>query len=283
MCTVIFFPFTEKVCFWMFTRFQTRPVGLNFVARVRLLYPPPTTGRFPVIGHCFAITSTVSRLRSKRQGVAMKVVLPCQSMLPILASVLIIGVAIILHEVAHGYAAFLLGDPTAKDQGRLTLNPVSHIDLLGTIIIPAFLIITQSGFLFGWAKPVPYNPYNLRGRYGEAIVAAAGPLTNIGLAILFALVYRLFGDVASNEFFSMAVIINLFLAFLNLLPIPPLDGSKIISALLPMETRLRFEEKTASFTQNPLVLILILLGIVFFLSKPIVYVVLVITMLMLGA
>ncbi|MDE0243159.1 MAG: site-2 protease family protein [Candidatus Kaiserbacteria bacterium] len=184
------------------------------------------------------------------------------------AFILIIGIAVILHEVAHGYAASLLGDPTARDQGRLTLNPIPHIDLIGTIIIPAFLIITNAGILFGWAKPVPYNPYNLRGRFGEALVAAAGPATNIALALLFALLFRLFADASAVPLFSMAVGINLFLAFLNLIPVPPLDGSKIVSAFLPMQTRLRFEEKVAEVGSNPIFLILVLLGIVFFLAQP---------------
>ena len=203
-------------------------------------------------------------------------------MLPITASILIIGIAIILHEVAHGYAAFLLGDPTARDQGRLTLNPIAHIDLIGTVIIPAFLIITQSGFLFGWAKPVPYNPYNLRGKYGEAIVAAAGPLTNIGLALLFGALYRVFSESVAPDLFFAAVGINLFLALLNLIPVPPLDGSKIVSALLPVHARLRYEEKVASFAHRPLFLIVLLLFIVFFLSEPLATFVWFLTALVLG-
>jgi Zn-dependent protease len=104
--------------------------------------------------------------------------------------------SIVLHEVAHGYMANWLGDPTARLQGRLTLNPVSHIDPLGSIIIPGLLLFTQSPFLIGWAKPVPYNPYNLRGKYGEALVAFAGPGTNILIAVIFGLLIRFGGMTA---------------------------------------------------------------------------------------
>lgn len=197
-------------------------------------------------------------------------------------ALVIIAIAIILHEVAHGYAAYLLGDPTAKDQGRLTLNPIPHIDLFGTLLIPAFLFIVQSPFLFGWAKPVPYNPYNLRGTYGEAIVAAAGPLTNIALALVFAGIYHLFAGVVAKELFVMGVGINIFLALLNLIPVPPLDGSKIVSVLLPVERRLWFEERVGSLMHQPLALIVLLLIIVFFLSQPLAVFVWFLTSLLLG-
>jgi Zn-dependent protease len=106
-------------------------------------------------------------------------------------TIVILILSIVLHEVAHGYAAYMLGDPTAKDQGRLTLNPLAHIDLYGSILVPLFLVLTNTGLLFGWAKPVPYNPYNLRNqRWGEAIVGVAGVATNLLLAILFALITR---------------------------------------------------------------------------------------------
>ena len=104
--------------------------------------------------------------------------------------VVVLILTVILHEVAHGYMALLLGDPTAEQEGRLTLNPIPHIDILGTIIVPGILILTGAGILFGWAKPVPYNPYNLRGRYGEAAVAAAGPGINIAIAVVFGLLFR---------------------------------------------------------------------------------------------
>ncbi len=147
--------------------------------------------------------------------------------------------SVVVHEVSHGYAAYLLGDPTAKSQGRLTLNPLKHLDLWGSIIIPIFLVITKSGFLFGWAKPVPYNPYNLRARrWGEAIVAAAGPASNIIIALIFGLLIRFAGPTGllSPAFISISavlVVLNLMLAIFNLVPIPPLDGSKILFAFLP--------------------------------------------------
>lgn len=143
--------------------------------------------------------------------------------------------SVVLHEVAHGYMANYLGDPTARLEGRLTLNPVSHIDPVGTVLLPAILLLT-SPILIGYAKPVPYNPYNLRGRYGEALVAFAGPGTNIVLALIFGLSIRFFGgaiDPSLVDAFNVIVLINIVLALFNLIPIPPLDGSKLLSALLP--------------------------------------------------
>ena len=147
-------------------------------------------------------------------------------------------ISIVLHEMAHGYAANWLGDPTARLQGRLSINPIVHLDLLGSIIIPALLFFSNAGFLFGWAKPVPYNPYNLSDqRYGEAKVAAAGPAVNIIIAVIFAILIRLADPLGLNSAFiglaSFVVYINILLALFNLIPIPPLDGSKILTALLP--------------------------------------------------
>jgi Zn-dependent protease len=145
--------------------------------------------------------------------------------------------SIVLHEVAHGYMANWLGDPTARLQGRLTLNPVGHIDPLGSIIIPGLLLFTQSPFLIGWAKPVPYNPYNLRGKYGEALVAFAGPGTNILIAVIFGLLIRFGGVTLGADLisaFAIIVYVNILLALFNLIPIPPLDGSKVLSAIFGM-------------------------------------------------
>ncbi len=150
--------------------------------------------------------------------------------------VLVLAFSVILHEVAHGYMANWLGDPTAKLAGRLTLNPLKHIDPLGTIILPLFLTISGSSILIGYAKPVPYNPYNLRGKYGEALVAGAGPATNILLALLFGLSIRFLGsslDASLLGAFTAITSINIFLAIFNLIPIPPLDGSKVFPILLP--------------------------------------------------
>lgn len=164
-----------------------------------------------------------------------------------IAVIVALIMSIVLHEMAHGYAANWLGDPTARLQGRLSPNPLVHIDPLGSVILPALLFITNAGFLFGWAKPVPYNPYNLSDqRYGEAKVAAAGPAMNIALALIFATLIRLAEPLALNTTFlslaSYIVFINILLAFFNLLPIPPLDGSKIISAVLPYRAAMKYQE-----------------------------------------
>lgn len=161
----------------------------------------------------------------------------------ILFIILILILSVVIHEVSHGYAANMLGDPTARMAGRLTLNPIKHLDLMGSIIIPGLLVISGSPFLFGWAKPVPYNPYNLRKyswgqKWGEALVAAAGPAVNIFIAIVFGLIIRFgisfnFITPAFVEISTIVVFINILLAVINMLPIPPLDGSKVLGALLP--------------------------------------------------
>jgi Zn-dependent protease len=154
--------------------------------------------------------------------------------------------SIILHEVAHGFMANRLGDPTARLAGRLTLNPIPHIDLFGSIILPGLLFITHAGMLFGWAKPVPYNPYNLRNRkWGEALVAAAGPGTNLLIALLFGIGLRVMAPADVTPFVVIVgyiVYVNIQLAFFNLIPIPPLDGSKVLAAFLPLRAQMRFEE-----------------------------------------
>jgi Zn-dependent protease len=152
-----------------------------------------------------------------------------------LFGLLILIISVILHEVAHGYMANWLGDPTARLAGRLTLNPLSHIDPVGSVLLPALLIFTGSPFLIGYAKPVPYNPYNLRGKWGETLVAAAGPGTNIALALIFTFLVRAGGVAMAAPMLSAfltIIYINLLLALFNLLPIPPLDGSKVLAGLL---------------------------------------------------
>lgn len=143
--------------------------------------------------------------------------------------------SVVIHEVSHGYAASFLGDQTARYQGRLTLNPVKHIDPVGSILVPAAAYFL-GGFIFGWAKPVPYNPYNLRpGRWSEAVVAVAGPTSNIVIALIFGLLLRF--SISDNPAFvritAMIVFINILLAIFNLVPIPPLDGSKLLFAAFP--------------------------------------------------
>ena len=155
-----------------------------------------------------------------------------------------IMVAIILHELAHGYAALALGDTTARDQGRLSLNPIRHIDRMGTIILPAFLLISQLltigrvAFMFGWAKPVPVSAWKFPSpRRGMALVAIAGPLMNFFLAWLTALALRYTADANVGGSWTTLLfdfmLVNLVLGLFNLLPIPPLDGGRVVAGLLP--------------------------------------------------
>lgn len=169
-----------------------------------------------------------------------------------IAIIIALIISIVLHEMAHGFAADWLGDPTARLQGRLSLNPLVHIDPIGSVLIPALLFITNAGILFGWAKPVPYNPYNLRSpKWGEAMVAAAGPATNILIALIFGVLIRL-GDTLglSSSFLDLAsyiVYINILLAFFNMIPFPPLDGSKIIQPFLPLGAQMSYRNFLAQF------------------------------------
>jgi len=160
-------------------------------------------------------------------------------MLFIILNVVILLLSIIIHEVSHGFAALKLGDPTAKMSGRLTLNPIPHIDIMGTIVLPLMLIVMRSPVLFGWAKPVPVNPLNFRNpKKGMMLTSLAGPLSNFALAIIFALFYRIFfllGGKASIfvHGFEFGTAINVLLFCFNLVPIPPLDGSKVLMYFLP--------------------------------------------------
>lgn len=152
--------------------------------------------------------------------------------------ILILIFSVVIHEVAHGLAALRLGDETAKHAGRLTLNPVPHLDPIGSFLLPGFLILTNSPFLIGWAKPVPYNPFNLHKdyKYGPLKVALAGPATNLVLAVIMGFVIRFFGVFLGEIAVALLVqivFLNVLLAVFNLLPIPPLDGSKILTILLP--------------------------------------------------
>ncbi len=149
--------------------------------------------------------------------------------------------AITVHEVAHGWIAKKYGDNTASAQGRLTLNPIKHIDLVGTILLPGLLLLTGTGFIFGWAKPVPVDARNFKNpRKDMAIVALAGPISNLLMALAWALLARI-AVMIGVEFISVPIIymgvagisINLVLALINLLPIPPLDGSRVLTGILP--------------------------------------------------
>ncbi len=160
-------------------------------------------------------------------------------LIPTLGKILIIMYSIILHEVAHGAMAQYLGDDTANREGRLTLNPLPHIDLFGTILLP--LLTFKSGFIFGYAKPVPYNPFNVRGKYGELKIALVGPATNFLIAAVFALAMRAgyagifpLSDVLIT-LLVYGVASNIWLALFNLVPIPPLDGSKILFLFIKEE------------------------------------------------
>ncbi len=156
-------------------------------------------------------------------------------------------IAVILHEVAHGWVAYRMGDPTAKLAGRLTLNPVPHIDPIGTLLLPAMFIVLNSPIIFGWAKPVPINPMNFRDlRMGTFFTSIAGVVMNLMLAIGFGLTYRLLYSLAGTAdpfltssviyplmiFCAKSVLINLILALFNILPIPPLDGSRALMSFL---------------------------------------------------
>jgi Zn-dependent protease len=184
--------------------------------------------------------------------------------------IVILVMSIVIHEVSHGFMAEYFGDNTARNAGRLTLNPIKHVDLFGSILLPAVLVLTHSPFLFGWAKPVPYNPNNLNNRkWGTIAVAAAGVLANFIIAIVFGIIIHLapsFGLPPYNIFSphpfyiitQAIVLINLALGIFNLVPIPPLDGSKILFSFLP--------ERAFSFilAYEQYSLILLLVFIVFF-------------------
>lgn len=172
--------------------------------------------------------------------------------------ILILILSVVVHEVSHGYAALMLGDVTAKYAGRLTLNPVKHLDPFGSIILPLILSLIPGGLIFGWAKPVPYNPHNLRNkRWGEALVAAAGPASNLIIAGVFGLLIR-YSQVLDlgKSFVDLALVvvfINIVLAIFNLMPIPPLDGSKILFSFFPKHA----QNLRVSFERYGLVFLLI--------------------------
>jgi len=156
--------------------------------------------------------------------------------------IIVLIFSVIIHEIAHGSVAYYLGDPTAKYAGRLTLNPLKHLDPMGSIILPLFLIILRSPILFAYAKPVPINPYNFKDqKYGSLKVALAGPASNLSIALIFGLALRFIPQITFLPglivMFSYIVYINILLAIFNLIPIPPLDGSHILFALLPYEAK----------------------------------------------
>lgn len=183
------------------------------------------------------------------------------SLLEIVNLIFIYVVAITIHEYSHAFAAHQLGDPTAKEEGRLTLNPMAHIDPLTTLALPVLLILAGSPVIFGAARPVPFTPYMVRGgKKGAALIALAGPASNLVLAAIIALVIRLVPSLAlagSGLLISMMTV-NIALALFNLLPIPPLDGSRILYAFVPanMQDAMERFERTGPI----IILVLFLVG-----------------------
>jgi len=186
----------------------------------------------------------------------------------------ILLISVVIHEVSHGLMANHLGDPTAKYAGRLTLNPIKHLDLWGSFLIPLSLLIIGSPILFGYAKPVPYNPYNLKNKkWGPALVAAAGPGSNLIIALTFGLSLRFMGFGNSvylqnlAQIFAYIVLLNLLLAVFNLVPIPPLDGSKILFALLPY----KYQQIGFQMERYGLILVLFFIFFLFRYITPVIF------------
>ncbi|MEY2985898.1 MAG: hypothetical protein RJB24_127 [Candidatus Parcubacteria bacterium] len=194
----------------------------------------------------------------------------------VIFQIIILVFAVIIHEVSHGVVALSLGDPTAKLSGRLTLNPIPHIDIYGSIILPLLMGLASGGaFVFGYAKPVPFNPYLLKDqKWAPALVALAGPASNLVLAILLGIFYRIatiFTDIPAEvgQLFAIAVVINIVLAVFNSVPIPPLDGSKIVAPLLP--DKFVRSEFYAVLEQQGMWIVLIFIFFGFGLISPIIY------------
>lgn len=192
--------------------------------------------------------------------------------LNIIFQIAILLFSVVIHEVSHGAVAYWLGDPTAKYAGRLTLNPIPHLDPVGSILVPFIMSLSGIGIV-GWAKPVPYNPYNLRNqRYGPGLVAIAGPVSNLAIAIFFSIFIKIlysagFIDPIFINFLMYIIFINVLLAVFNLVPIPPLDGSKVLFAFLP-DSMYEFKAKLEQYS---VFLLLIFIFFLFPLITPIVY------------
>lgn len=188
-----------------------------------------------------------------------------------LFQLLVLIYSVVIHEVSHGLMADSMGDPTAKNLGRLTLNPIKHLDMFGSVLLPLLLFIARSPFIIGYAKPVPYNPENLTDKkYGPAKVALAGPASNIVLALIFGLTLRLTPDIFTSslipQLFSFIILLNLVLAIFNLFPIPPLDGHWLLMTFLPA----RFNALKVFLYRYSLVLLFVFLIFIFPLIFPLV-------------
>lgn len=165
----------------------------------------------------------------------------------IVFQIIILIFSAVVHEVSHGFMAEYLGDPTARLAGRLTLNPLKHLDPVGSFLVPLVLFLSQSGFMFGWAKPVPYNPMNLKNPERDgAFIALAGPVSNFLIAGGFSIVYHIIAAIGggtsllvTGELIKMIVLINIALGIFNLVPIPPLDGSKVLFGFVPGLSQVR--------------------------------------------
>lgn len=188
--------------------------------------------------------------------------------------IIILIISFMIRNIVYGYVANWLGDPTARLSGRITANPLNHIDPLGSIIIPGLLIFTGTGIILGWPKPVPYNKYNFTNqKWGEVLVGVSGSLANLALAVIFAFIIR-FAPIDAS-FIDLAVdviLLNLFLAFFNLIPIPPLDGSKILANLLPFSLSYKYTQLIQKMEMNPFLSLLVILFIfMFFIGGPFFY------------
>lgn len=169
--------------------------------------------------------------------------------------IIVIVYSVILHEVAHGYAAYVFGDKTAYYQNRLTLNPVPHVDLVGSILLPTILILSNSSLLAGWAKPVPVSESNLNPyKFGSFVVSIVGVLTNLVLAIVFTVIGMNLEGESVRLLCSVVAITNIGLAIFNLIPVPPADGYRILSIFLPFHTKRKIE----NFIQQNFIVTIIL-------------------------
>lgn len=186
--------------------------------------------------------------------------------------IVVIIFSAVIHEVMHGVAADWLGDKTARYAGRLTLNPIPHLDPIGSVILPLVLALSGSSFFFAWAKPVPYNPYNLRrdglfARFAEAIVAGAGPISNLVIAAITGAIIRLHAFSAQvTAVLFIIVVVNTMLFLFNLIPIPPLDGSKILTSLLPRSLQHGYDRWRTRLETNPSLGMILVLAIVLLLG-----------------